>query len=156
MKMKNPIFFVVMAAVLWAGCRVQPVEMVGGMTSLQPKDFLSKADTIPFEMKLFNPNRFDMRILDVDLSVVLDSIDLGQIRLASPLPAALTKRDTTLTEFLFVKRKGGAREIMKMGMRSVFQRKPMLAHVDGIVTGRAWGVTKEVEVHESDTIDIFN
>jgi hypothetical protein len=132
------------------GC-VKDMEMIGGWEGLAPKDLMGSQKDLDFDVAFYNPNFFPIKLLDVRLDVLVDSVKLGEILLADSLVADLAKKDTTSVSFRFVKEEKAVADMMRRGMRSFLSKEPMIIDVKGSVEGKAFGKRKVVDVMERDT-----
>lgn len=142
------LFFIV----YFSSCTPPKMPEVRQITSVEPGKITSDSLEVKVNMNIYNPNKFDISILNYNLDILLNDASLGNTRAANPIILSGNKNNNvtfTLT--------AGKNEIMKNVlplMKSLFSNDKVKMTLKGPATFKAKGIRKQFRINHSEKVDV--
>ncbi len=145
------IIFILLTLLISTSCSVSPVE-IKEVESVKIVSF--KNDTILFEamFPVNNPNHYRFKITEIDLNVLLDGDEVGQIQKIEDLKIPPNRESLQRIRFNMVipDRVTGGLYLLKM-----ITNQALNIEIKGYIVGKALCIKKKVDVNEKITLHPF-
>lgn len=148
------LLFLAFAISFFSSCVNYEEVEITDIKSLRLVELNNKELLVESEVKINNPNRFDIEVVDSDFDVKIENKDIGKANIASPLKLEGNSHDyhTLLLKSSMSNLKDNA--LMSLMAITAQGKSTINFEVEGFIEGKAMLVKKKVEVKHKGQVPL--
>ncbi len=138
--------------VYFSSCTPPKMPEVRQITSVKPGKITADSIEVKVNMNIYNPNKFDISILNYNLDILLNDASLGNTQNSVPMILSGEKSNDVL--FTLTAGKNAVSKIILPLLKSLFSNDKVKMTLKGSATFKAKGIRKKFRINHSEQVDV--
>ena len=139
------------ACLAMTGCGIQSLEVLR-VQNVTVSSLTRDGLVAQWGIELENPNRFTVTVKDTEVNIRVDEHDIGEVILVEP--QRIKSGETALLNFQIDTYKGALGKVFRRQLIQAIMGNDIPIEIDGMVHGKAFGLTIRIPVKHTQYLNI--